>query len=253
MKQSSYTFLGIRVDALTIPELNSLIAEAVGRNEKRIIANHNLHSCYLYHHDSKMRAFYNKAEYIYIDGMVLVLLGRLLGLPLRREQRVTPIDWIHPFMTKVVQQDWRVFYLGSKPEVAKRGAYILQEKFPGLQIATSCGYFDANPDSQGNRVVLGKIDTYQPHILMVGMGMPRQEHWVLENLEYIHANIIFTCGALLDYVAGIIPTPPRWLGRWGLEWFYRLLTEPRRLWKRYLVEPWFVFKLFLQEMWIKKV
>ena len=81
--------------------------------------------------------------------------------------------------------------------------------------------------------------------------MPRQEHWILENLEYINTNAILTSGACIDYVAGAIPTPPRWMGRVGLEWLYRLLSEPKRLWNRYLLEPQFVVKLLFQEMWIK--
>jgi N-acetylglucosaminyldiphosphoundecaprenol N-acetyl-beta-D-mannosaminyltransferase len=150
-------------------------------------------------------------------------------------------------MTAAVQQGWRVFYLGSKPGVAERGAEILQQRFPGLQIATAHGYFDARPDSQENQAVLAEINTYQPHVLMVGMSMPRQEHWVLDNLEQISANAILTAGAAMDYVAGAVPTPPRWAGKWGLEWLFRLVAEPRRLARRYLVEPWFVLRLFLSE------
>ena len=248
MKQSSYALLGVQVDALNIPQLNSLIAEAVEYNEKWIIANHNLHSLYIYHHDPKMQAFYAKANYAHIDGMPLVLLGQCLGLPLKREQRVTYADWVWPLMVEAAQQGWRIFYLGSKPGVAEQGASILREKFTGLEIATAHGYFDICPDSQENQAVLAQINAYQPNVLMVGMGMPRQEHWILNNLEHIQTNAILPSGACLDYVAGAIPTPPRWMGRLGLEWLYRLVSEPRRLWKRYLLEPLFLSTLFLQEM-----
>jgi N-acetylglucosaminyldiphosphoundecaprenol N-acetyl-beta-D-mannosaminyltransferase len=251
MKQPSYSLLGIQVNGLTIPELNSLIAEAVERHQKWIIANHNQHSLYCYYHDPKMQAFYTKADYVHVDGMALVFLGKLLGLPLRREHRVTYADWVWPLIAEAAQRGWRVFYLGSKPGVAEQGASILREKFTGLQIATAHGYFDVCPDSQENRAILAKINAYQPNVLMVGMSMPRQEHWILDNLEHINTNAILTSGACLDYVAGAIPTPPRWMGRFGLEWLYRLLSEPKRLWKRYLLEPWFILKLYFQEMWIK--
>lgn len=237
--------LGVTVHPLTIENLNALIAEAVARGKCRIIANHNLHSIYLYYHDSKMRDFYTKADYTHVDGMALVLLGRLLGLPLSREHRVTYADWIEPLMEEANQQGWRLFYLGSKPEVAERGAKLLQERLPSLQIATAHGYFDACPDSQENQAVLEAIKAYQPHVLMVGMSMPRQEHWVLDNLDQLSANAVLTTGAAMDYVAGVVPTPPRWAGRWGLEWLFRLLAEPGRLWQRYLLEPWFILSLFL--------
>jgi N-acetylglucosaminyldiphosphoundecaprenol N-acetyl-beta-D-mannosaminyltransferase len=248
MKRLPHTFLGIHVDALSIPELNSLIAQSIEQGKKWIIAHHNLHSLYLYHHDSKMQALYAKADYVHIDGMALVLLGKLLGFPLKREQRVTYADWVWSVMAEAAQKRWRVFYLGSKPGVAERGAKILRKKFPGLQIATAHGYINTQKGSQENLATIAAINDYQPHILMVGMGMPRQEYWILDNLEHIHTNTILPCGACMDYVAGAIPTPPRWMGKFGLEWLYRLLSEPKRLWRRYLLEPWFIAGLFLREI-----
>lgn len=244
----SLRFVGVSVNPLTIENLHSLIAKAVTNSQKWIIANHNLHSIYLYHHDCKMRDFYAQADYVHVDGMAVVLLGKLLGLPLSREHRVTYVDWMKPLMAEAVQQGWRVFYLGSKPEVVERGASILRQSFPGLQIATAYGYFDARPNSQENQAILEMINAYQPHILMVGMSMPRQERWVLDNLGQLSTNAILTVGAAIDYVAGAVPTPPRWAGRVGLEWLFRLLVEPKRLSRRYLVEPWFILRLFLAEL-----
>lgn len=243
-----YKIAGIATNALSITDLNQLIETAVKTCKKWIIANHNLHSVYLYHHDEEMRSFYKKADHIHIDGMPLVLLGRVLGYPLEREQRVTYADWIWPLAAAAENHEWRIFYLGSKPGVAAKGAEVLLKKYPKLQIATSHGYFDKSKNSDENREVINTINAYQPHIVMVGMGMPRQEHWILENLQTIKANVILPSGACLDYVAGVVPTPPRWMGYLGLEWFYRLGSEPGRLWRRYLVEPWFVLGLFMRDI-----
>ena len=246
-QKKSYSLLGIWVNALTISDLNALIAEAVEKGERWVIANHNLNSLRLYHEDPKMREFYARSDYIHVDGMPLILLGRLLKLPLRREHRVTYADWIYPLMAEAAQQGWRVFYLGSKPGVAQQGAEILSEKYAGLEIATADGYFDARPDSADNQAILEMINSYQPQVLMVGMGMPRQEHWLVDNLDRLRVNAILPAGAAMDYVAGAVPTPPRWAGRWGLEWLFRLISEPKRLWRRYLVDPWFVLKLLAIE------
>ena len=196
-----------------------------------------------------MKAFYAKADYVRADGMALVFMGKFLGFPLERKHRVTYADWIWSLMDKAEQQNWRVLYLGSKPGVAQKGASVLQSKYPNLQIATIHGYFDRSLNSSENQAVLEQINAYQPHVLMVGMGMPRQEQWILENIDRIHTNAILPSGACIDYVAGEVATPPRWTGKVGLEWLYRLLTEPKRLWKRYLLEPWFVFWLFCKEFW----
>jgi N-acetylglucosaminyldiphosphoundecaprenol N-acetyl-beta-D-mannosaminyltransferase len=93
---------------------------------------------------------------------------------------------------------------------------------------------------------LAEIERFRPDILMVGMGMPRQEHWIVENLEHIHAHAILTSGACMDYLAGVVPIAPRWMGRFGVEWMFRLWSEPSRLWQRYLLEPWFLLMLLLR-------
>jgi N-acetylglucosaminyldiphosphoundecaprenol N-acetyl-beta-D-mannosaminyltransferase len=242
-----FRLLGVDVHTLNLQDLNALVAKAIAQRQRWIIANHNLHSVYLYHHDAKMRAYFSQADYTHIDGMYLVYLGQLLGLPLETQHRTGYMDWIYPLMSEAAAKGWRVFYLGSKPGIAARSAQILQNQFPGLQIATAHGYFNPRTQSNENQTIVAAINAYRPHVLMVGMGMPRQEHWVLDNYRQLSANVIVTSGALMDYVAGEIPTPPRWLGRLGVEWLYRLLSEPQRLWRRYLVEPWFVLQLFLTE------
>lgn len=245
VRKEQYGLLGTWVNALTASDLNALLRAVVESGARRIVAHHNLHSIYVYHHNAKMQDFYAKADYIHADGMAMVILGRLLGLPLKRDHRVTYADWIYSIMAEAAENNWRVFYLGSKPGVAKLGAEKLRKKHPLLDIQTADGYFDADKQSQENLGIVERINKYQPHILMVGMSMPRQENWILDNLDQLQVNVILPCGAAIDYVAGAVPTPPRWAGRWGLEWLFRLLSEPNRLWQRYLIEPWFVVKMLM--------
>jgi N-acetylglucosaminyldiphosphoundecaprenol N-acetyl-beta-D-mannosaminyltransferase len=248
MGTGTYSLLQTRVDALTVEDLHAHIADSIRNGNRRIVASHNLHSVYLQRTDAKLRSFYERADYIRIDGMAIVLLGRFLGLPLRREHRVTYVDWLPLFLAEAARAGWRVFYLGSRPGVAESAAGILRTRFPGLQIAIAHGYFDARVNSPENHNVVEAINAFCPHVLMVGMGMPRQQHWVLENHERLCVNVISTSGAALDYVAGEIPTPPRWAGRIGLEWLFRLVAEPRRLAGRYLVEPWYIVPLLVKEL-----
>jgi N-acetylglucosaminyldiphosphoundecaprenol N-acetyl-beta-D-mannosaminyltransferase len=250
MKSKWYELLGAQINLLSMAQLNCLIAEAVKHNKKWIIANHNLNSLYIYHHNSQMRDFYEVADYVHIDGMALVFLGKMLGVPCQRKHRVTYADWVWSLMEESVQKDWRILYLGAKPGVAVKGANILRSKYPNLQIETIHGYFDISTNSEENQSVINQINQYQPHILMIGMGMPRQEKWILDNISKIKTNSVLPSGACIDYVAGEIATPPRWMGKVGIEWLYRLLTEPRRLWKRYLIEPWFIARLFLKKLFL---
>lgn len=236
--------LGVELDRLTVADLNQCIAEAIAQGEQRIMANHNLHSVYLYHRNPRMRAFFARARVVHIDGMPLVYWARILGYAVRATERVTYLDWVHPLMAAAQVHGWRVFYLGGRPGVAARAAERLRHQYPGLTLEVRHGYFSR----EENESVLQQLTEFRPNVLMVGMGMPRQEIWVLENLDRIQANAILTAGACFDYLAGAVPTPPRWMGRAGLEWLYRLLSEPRRLWRRYLVEPWALAPLFVKDL-----
>jgi N-acetylglucosaminyldiphosphoundecaprenol N-acetyl-beta-D-mannosaminyltransferase len=231
-----------------MPEMNKLVERGIRERQRWIIANHNLHSVYLFHRYPRLREFYSHVHWTYLDGMPLVALGRLYGYPLERQQRVTHADWMGPLMELAAGSGWRVFNLGSPRQVAERGAAQLRKRYPALQIEVSDGYFDARCDSDENEALVARINAYRPDLLMVGMGMPRQEFWTQENFARLKAHVILSSnGAAFEYVAGAVPTPPRWAGRMGLEWIFRLVHEPRRLFARYLIEPWYILLLLLQD------
>ena len=239
--------LNVEFDTLTLADLNRVISDSVYHSESRIVAYHNLHSVYLFQYDHGLREYYKKADVIHIDGMSIIYIARLFGFSLLREQRVTYLDWIYPLMEKSASEGWKVFYLGGKPGVAEKAAEVLRKQYCGLQIRTHHGYF--GKENKENEAVLQLINSYQPDLLLVGMGMPTQEHWILQNYSKVNECVILAPGACFDYIAGEIPTPPRWMGRIGLEWLFRLASEPKRLWKRYLWEPWHVLFLIMKELY----
>lgn len=249
LSNRSHQVLGVPVHALSRSALSAVIADAVETDACKIVGSLNLHSMYVYHHDARMQQFFDRADYIHIDGMGVVMLGKLLGVPLERQHRVTYMSSFPSLVEEWAKNGWRVFYLGSKPGIADRGAEILRQQFPQLSIQVADGYFDTVSTSADNRAVLAAISLFKPHVLLVGMGVPRQEHWILENIDKISANAILTTGATMDYVVGILPRQPEWAGSLCLQWLFRLWAEPRRKWKRYLVEPWFLAKLALVELW----
>lgn len=234
----SIKLLGVECNVLTDDDIMDLARRAIDENEKKIIANHNLHSIYLYHHNPKMQKFFNRADYIHIDGMPVVFWGKILGLDVERKHRTTSIDWIDKLMKLVRENGYKLFFLGSKPGIGEKAASFLQAKFPGIEIITHHGYFDPAKESAENQAVLEHIKAVKPDILMAGMGMPRQEIWILENIADLDVNAILPVGALMDYISGIVPTPPRWLGQAGLEWLYRLIQNPKKFAGRYFIEPW---------------
>lgn len=243
-RRAGISLLGVRIHPLTLAELNALVEGAVAARERTVIAGHNLQSVYLHGRDEELRAFYRRARWVRVDGMPLIALSRGLGHRVGAEHRVTWVDWLHPLLARAAEKGWRVFYLGSRPGVAAAGAERLRAAHPGLRMETEHGYFG----EAENEAVLARIAAFRPDVLLVGMGRPRQERWIHRSLDRLDVPVVLPCGACMDYVAGAIPTPPRWLGRLGLEWAYRLATEPGRLWRRYLVEPWALLPLYLRDL-----
>lgn len=246
-----YALLGMRIGAYDIPSLNACIGDAIATDRRIVIANHNLHSVYLFARDPRLRAFHATADVCHADGMSVILLGRLLGVPLSRANRVTYNDWIGPLMTEAARHRWRVFALGGAPGVFETAAAKLRAAHPGLVLDGAHGYFDAAPGSADTVATLERMAAFRPHVLLVGMGMPRQEHWVHENRAALTANATLIAGAALDYVAGVVPTPPRGAASVGFEWLWRFAAEPGRLWRRYLLEPWYVMGLVLSA-WLRR-
>jgi N-acetylglucosaminyldiphosphoundecaprenol N-acetyl-beta-D-mannosaminyltransferase len=243
--EGEVSFLDVTLHPRSLVELTGLVERGILNRRKWIIAHHNLHSLYLFHRQPRLREFYAGVRWIPIDGMPLIGLGRLYGYDLKREQRVTYVDWMDSLVELIAARGWRIFYLGSPKEVAEKGAVALRGRYSGLQIEVSDGYFDARPGSRENEALLKRINSYAPDLLMVGMGMPRQEFWIQDHFDRLNANVILASGAAIDYIAGAVPTPPRWAGRLGLEWAFRLVNEPRRLFGRYLKEPWYIVTLVL--------
>lgn len=229
--------LGVEVERRVMEEWNRLVEEAVSSRERLVVVSQNLHGVYLYHRHRATRALHRQSA-IRVDGMPLIFWARLMGIPFGRAHRLTWVDWMPSLMSLAAERGWRVFFLGGEPGVGELGAEVFRKRHPSLRIQVHHGHFDHEATSEENHNVIRQINQYEPDFLLVGMGMPRQERWILENKNQLRVPVIMVCGAVMDYFAGKVKTPPRWMGRLGLEWLFRLATEPRRLWRRYLVEPW---------------
>ena len=242
------SILGTAVNLVRPEEMLLYVSRRIRNGQATIIANHNLNSLKLIRHDREMQAFYAMADLVELDSLPMIFWGKLMGHPARRFHRCTYLDWREAFWRTAVQEKWRVFYLGGEPGVADRGAEVVRQRHPGADIAVHHGFFDMDPASQEAAAVLARIQAYKPQVILVGMGMPRQEVWVARNARHLSGCALFTVGAGFDYEAGTQRAAPRWMGRCGFEWLYRLLRDPRRLARRYLVDSFSVLPAMLADL-----
>ncbi len=232
--------LGAKVDLVRPEEVMHHVETAVDAGVPYVVANHNLHSLYLLRREPDLAAFFDEADLIEVDSTPVIAFTRALGLQSRPFHRCTYLDWRDHFWSVADRKAWRIYYLGGAPGVAAEAAQALNLAYPNTEIGVRHGYFDARPGTAENAEVLADIAAFAPHILFVGMGMPRQERWIMQNRAALLPCAVFSVGAAFDYEAGVQKAAPRWVGRAGFEWLYRLVHDPVRLWHRYCVEPWFM-------------
>jgi N-acetylglucosaminyldiphosphoundecaprenol N-acetyl-beta-D-mannosaminyltransferase len=230
--------LGGSMDLVRPEEVFHFVAGKIAARESAVVANHNLHSLYLIRKDEKIAEFFRTSDLIEVDSVPVIFWARIVGRASRRFHRCTYLDWRDAFWARAIQENWKVFFVGGAPGVGEKATARIQADWPEAQIQTHHGYFDVSPGSAENQAVIEAINAYEPDIVLVGMGMPRQEIWVQDNHAKLGPCVTFTVGGAFDYEAGVQRPSPRWMGQVGMEWLFRLMVDPQRLFTRYCVEPW---------------
>jgi N-acetylglucosaminyldiphosphoundecaprenol N-acetyl-beta-D-mannosaminyltransferase len=202
----------------------------------------------LAYNDAGLRDLLNGAEVVFCDGYGVMLAARILGR--RIPERITYADWMWRLAAFAASEGFSLFFLGAEPGIAQRAAERLEDLYPDLNIAgVHHGYFDHAPGSPENEAVVEKINAATPDILVLGFGMPLQERWLMRNWDRVDARVALTGGAVFDYVSGELRRGPRILTDNGFEWLARLLVEPGRLWRRYVVgNPLFLLRVLRQRL-----
>lgn len=234
---TDYRVLGVRISALTRDQWLAVVDGGVRTRQRRLLVSQNLHSAYLVPRSPTLERLQAQADVVRIDGMPLVWVAKLVDLPISKAHRAGFMDLMPLLMATAAERGWRILVIGGRPGVAEQAAAKLRLEQPGLQLLVEDGYFPLDDSDGGVSRRLQRITDEKADIVLIGMGMPRQEEFLDRYLDRVAAPVVGTCGAAFDYVAGVIPMAPRWLSSLGLEWLFRLLAEPRRLWRRYLVEP----------------
>lgn len=238
---SELRLFGYRLNPMSGPEVIARVAAAVYERRRLIMANLNVHGMAAMYDSPAMVRLHDQDDcQVMIDGMPLIMLSNLvLDARLDRSKRTTSLDFYDDLFARGEAEGWTFAYVGGEPWVLDAGLALLRHRFPRLSIGGRDGFFDIGDDQPGSRnsEVIDWLTTLSPDIVIVGMGMPKQEEWIERIQHLVDARVFLPTGAYLDYQVGAQRPAPRWMGRYGLEWSYRLLLSPHRLGYRYLIEP----------------
>ena len=250
MSSQRINICGIHIDRLSFAEtVDSIIEHASSISPvPGYVVTPNAQHVVLYQEDIHLREIYQGAHLVVPDGVPLLWAATLLGTPLKG--RVNGTDLITEICRKAALSQLKVFFLGGRPSAAEETGKILRSYYTNLDIAGSCcpPYGFENDPAQ-IREVNSCIREAKPHILFVALGSPKQEYWLFENAHEIGVPISIGIGSGLDFISNQVKRAPNWMQKAGLEWAFRLFSEPRRLWKRYLIgNPLFLWCVLKQRL-----
>lgn len=239
---------GIEFDNITMEETLVRIDHLVRDRIPSYVVTPNVdHVVLLHGNDVSFTRAYSEASLVLPDGKYIVWASRLAGKPLR--EKVSGSDLFPRVCEMAAARGYTVFFLGGKPTAAEKAAEVLAARFGGLSVTgTLCPRWGFETDSEENSRVIAAIKARKPDILFIGFGAPKQEIWVHRNLRDLNVPVSLCVGASFDFVSGIVKRAPLWMQNWGLEWFWRLLHEPGRLWKRYLISDLRFVSILAKEM-----
>ncbi|MET3132115.1 N-acetylglucosaminyldiphosphoundecaprenol N-acetyl-beta-D-mannosaminyltransferase [Oxalobacteraceae bacterium GrIS 1.11] len=192
--------------------------------------------------DPELRRIINECALINVDGMPVVWASRLLGKPLK--ERVAGVDLFEALMRRAAQKGWRVYLLGAREEVVSGVKHAYEIKYPGLTIA---GYRNGYWKPEEEAGVVEQIRLAQADLLFVAISSPKKEHFLGQYQALMKVPFAMGVGGTFDVAVGRVKRAPVWMQKSGLEWFYRFLQEPRRMFRRYFIDDMAFIRLFLKE------
>ena len=246
MRPSPTRVWGLSLAPLSRPEAAEAVAALIDAGQPSYFITANAHYAMVSHGDPALRAINEDAAFLLADGAPLVWASRWRRAPL--PERVAGSDLIYDLCAQAAARGDRVFFLGGPSGVAQAAADRLKERYPGLIVAgVACPPFRALSDSE-QAALIGQIRDARPALLFVAFGQPKGERWIRQHLDVLGVPVCVQVGASFEFVAGCVRRAPRWVQRIGMEWAWRIGTDPRRLGPRYARNAAFLLRMVLNDL-----
>ena len=242
---SRIKFMNTEIDNLAMPETLDAIDKLISENKNAYVVTPNVDHIIQLERGGEIVDVYKHADLILCDGKPLVWISKWYGTPIKA--KISGSDLFPLLCQRAAQKGYRMFFLGAARGVAAKAAKNLMARYPGLKVVgTLSPTFGFEKDPEKTKEVIDIVKKAKPQILIVGLGAPKQEKFIYENREKLGVPVSLGLGASLDFEAGNVKRAPKWMSDHGLEWFYRITQDPKRLAKRYLVDDRKIFKLALK-------
>lgn len=239
---SRIKFLNTEVDNLTMDEAIDEIDKLIQRKIPSYVVTPNVDHIVKLEKDEEFKDVYKNADLILTDGMPLVWISKLKGSPIK--EKVSGSDLFPKICELASNKDYSVFLLGAAEGVADKAAENLKNKYKGLNIVgTYSPSYGFEKKSDEIEKIINIINDCKPDILAVGLGAPKQEKFLYNYRDKLNVPISLAIGASIDFEAGNINRAPKWMQNSGLEWFYRLYKEPKRMFRRYIIDDLKILKI----------
>lgn len=227
-------FLNTRIDNLTFDEALQRIEELTDSKEGGYVVTPNVDHIVQLERNPAFRRAYEESSLVLTDGKPLIWFSHLLHCPIK--EKISGSDLFPRLCALAARRGYKMYFLGAGEGIAAKAAENLRKKYPGLQVVgIDSPEYGFEKDPARTRQIWEQIQECRPDLLAVGLGTPKQELFLWQNRKRLADNgiLAFGLGASFDFEAGVVRRAPKWMQRCGLEWFYRLCREPRRLFKRY--------------------
>ncbi|MBR1584263.1 MAG: WecB/TagA/CpsF family glycosyltransferase [Clostridia bacterium] len=245
MKSIKQPLLNARVNSLTLAEVQAEIRRAIREKRPMYIVEVNTDVLVKMEKDAFLRQIADQAALTLVDGKPLIWLSRLLKRPVK--EKISGADLALTLCRAAPETGDRIFLLGGKEGVARQARENLEKSYPGITIAGEYAPpFGFENDEEELARIRAIVKNAHPDVVLACFGCPKQEKWVYDNYRRVGASVCLCAGATVDFLAGQVRRAPRWMSDAGLEWFYRFLKEPRRLFRRYFVEDLRILKLIFK-------
>jgi N-acetylglucosaminyldiphosphoundecaprenol N-acetyl-beta-D-mannosaminyltransferase len=222
----SIEILGVKVHKVTLMEALALLKSMALDGGPHLVITLNSEMIMRAQRDHHFRDIINNASLSLPDAMGIVWASRILGTAL--PERLAGVDTVERLAEMASMSGIRLFLLGAAPGIAERVAAKLQSRHPSLIIA---GTFAGSPHLDEEAEICRRVGAAKPHVLLVAYEVPQQEYWIARNLQRLHVPVVINVGGSFDFIAGVTRRAPLWMREHGLEWLYRLICQPRRLWR----------------------